>query len=139
MANAVTGYKLFSIETSKAVSPRFIQFIELDITGDAADVAWDLNDSGGTFWTAAKATSTGAAALAALLNIAAGAVDVMEPVASFKRSRVRLAAATGAGDYAEGMTSGIPTFTFNAGNGPTAEKLVLGFLMPQGYVPVSKD
>jgi hypothetical protein len=137
MANAVTNYRLFGAELSAAVSPGALQFMEIYIGGADSDVTWDLNDAGGTFWTAAKGDVTYGAiakkALAALLDMADGSYAFFQVWGGFINAFARVATASGTA-YSQSVTAGIPTFAFDTGNAPTADSIVIAWLMKPGAV-----
>lgn len=138
MAFALTGYRLMAVQTDKAVSPRFLQFVELDITATAADVALDLNNPAGTFWTAALANgtygATATAALASLNNVVIGARALLWDSATFILNRAR-AASDAVGVYTKtySATEKVPAYALHAGEGQTADTIVLCYEMKQGW------
>jgi hypothetical protein len=67
MAFALTKAKFYKLDSSSATQTLGYQCLEMTITRLAADVALDLSNPTGTFWTAAKADVTyGPLAMAAL-------------------------------------------------------------------------
>ena len=135
-----------AVESQKAVSPYYTQSLELVINGADADVALDLDNFTGTFWTAVLADGTygtiAAHVLAALKQIAQGAAAYLRTEGNFilYRSRVEvgsLAANTYSANY--NSTLKIPNFTFNAGNGPKGTNVILTWEMNPGWVPMQGD
>lgn len=74
MTFALTRFKAYAVESSEPLQKRFIQRVEMDVTGANTDVAYDFGDvtagSLGTFWTAVSATQPGTTALKAWRDIA---------------------------------------------------------------------
>lgn len=69
MALALTRVAAYGIESSEPLQKRFLQFLELDITGANTDATYDFGTYAGTFWTAVGATEPGATALKAIKDI----------------------------------------------------------------------
>ena len=144
MAFATTGYKLWAVETNKATSPEYVQYLEVDVTGANTDVAYDFGTTGGTFWTSAEGHATyGAKAIALkaiMYDICGKAMYPFHPVGDqLTAAYVPLAAASGATNYilANGTVSKSVDLTFKSGNAPTSHKLVLSWKMQPGFLPYS--
>ena len=69
MAFAVTSFEAYPINLDSAIVRRADQEFTMTITGTTADVALDIGNPVGTFWTAAGSSTIGAQALAALQAI----------------------------------------------------------------------
>lgn len=52
MAFGLTSIKAYGVPTYEYSGNKFVQYLEMDITGTTADVALDIGATGGTFWTA---------------------------------------------------------------------------------------
>lgn len=63
MAFGLSSIKAFGVPSYEYSGDKFLQVLELEITGTTADVALDIGDTSGTFWTDVSDT------------VAAGAVD----------------------------------------------------------------
>ena len=138
MAWQCVGLHSFGTETSKAVSPLCQQNLMLLVVGTAADVALDLGNPSGTFWTAALADptygSTAAIALQTLQSYDKAAAFAIPPGGNFVCYRARVVNASSTGDYAIGSwTNKIPNFAFAAGDGPGSTNVILSWGMPQGF------
>ena len=74
MTFALTKFQAYGVEISEPLQKRFIQRIEMDVTGANTDVAYDFGDvtagSLGTFWTAVSGTAPGSVALKAWRDVA---------------------------------------------------------------------
>lgn len=69
MAFALTKVKAWGVEAEEAVNKRYIQFVELDITGLNSNYDLDLGDVGsspGTFWNAVDGSEPGDTGLAVM-------------------------------------------------------------------------
>lgn len=51
MAFGVTSINAFGVETNEPTRSKYVQYLEMAITGTTADVILDIGDVGGTFWT----------------------------------------------------------------------------------------
>ena len=130
MAFALTGYKAWGIETSKAVSPECIQYLEVTITAANTDVAVDVGTTAGTFWTAVGTGTIPAAAKAALLDICSKADYSLVSAGTHTASWTRGATAA-ATVYTEvaGTVTNSRNLGFNSGSALTAGKIVLSWKM----------
>lgn len=50
MAFGLTSIKAYGIETAEATRSKYLQVLEMEITGTSADVALDIGNTSGTFW-----------------------------------------------------------------------------------------
>jgi hypothetical protein len=130
MAFALTAYKAWGIETNKAVTPDFIQYLEFTFTAANTDVSMDFGETGGTFWTAVGSGAVPAAAKAALLDICTKADYSLNSSGTHTASWTRGATA-GATVYTEvaGTVTNSRNLGFNSGSALTAGKIVLSWKM----------
>lgn len=130
MAFALTAYKAWGIETSKVVTPEFIQFLEITFTAANTDTAMDFGETAGTFWTAVGTGTIPAAAKAALLDICSKADYSLVSAGTHTASWTRGATAA-ATVYTEvaGTVTNSRNLGFNSGSALTAGKIVLSWKM----------
>lgn len=140
MAFALTSFQARSLDIQSTSKKRGVQQIVMGITGTTADVALDISNSAGTFWTAAQANATfGTLATKALAILVAlqSQVTALKDIKSEKLiARVRVATLSAAGQYTVTITSHLPSIAFNAADGETAISLLLEFEMVDGQFPV---
>ena len=138
MAFALTGYKAWGIETSKAVSPECIQYLEVTITAANTDVAVDVGTTGGTFWTAVGATAIPAAAKKYMYDFCSKA-DYSLPTLGTHNGLWSRAAAAASTTYIEtaGTVTNSRDITFNSGTAPTAATIVWAWKMKAGSATVT--
>lgn len=142
MAFACTKSKFYFVETSKAInSVDNLQFAEITITADAADVTWDVGDLAGAAWGAMDNTATGLSTLNALKTIKTGMDKIVSVTSAFMLDRAEVVTASAAGDYAKSYTAGdvMPSFAFLAANGPTADTLVLCWKLNPGQLGITAE
>ena len=138
MAFAITRCVVTGEFNTDTVKNRGFQRAELYCTAAATDVAYDLSNSGGTFWTATKSTAPGANSLAAIANIVAIGGKLIKVTGDFSQSYLR-ASATGTGAYTQSVTGNIPDIAFNASNGPTSIVIVLEWALPVSVMPITAE
>jgi hypothetical protein len=148
MAFQMLRAHLYASESSKAVSPFTLQTCEMVINGAAADVALDLDNFSGTFWTAALADGTyGAVALKiknALQNLAKGVASTHHVGGNFILYRPRVpagaeSAVTGAYSANYNDTTKLPNFVFATANGPQGTNIIVTWGMTPGIQPITID
>lgn len=130
MAFAITGYKAWGIESSKAVSPEIVQHLEMTFTAANTDVAYDLGTTAGTFWTSAGATTIPAAFKKMLYDFCAHAQYPLPTGGSIVATYSRGAAAA-ATVYTEvgGTVTNCQDLLFNGGNAPVSGTMVYSWKM----------
>lgn len=139
MAFALTAYSARSNEIGSVSYKKGIQQIILTITGSAADVALDLGNAAGTFWTAALADATygslAAKALESLQRISAQAIACVSVESAQILDRVQVATLTTTGQFK--LTTGTiaPDISFNAGDGETAYYIILNYELVNRVFP----
>lgn len=138
MAFALTKFRAYG-QLPDGASTRRRQMAELTITAAAADVDLDISDSGGTFWTAALADSDygdlAQSALTFLTNIAGASEGLIAVDSEDLLGRVKVASVSGAGQYELAVNSKLPDLTYNAGDGPTSQTLVLEWALNDSQMP----
>lgn len=128
MAFAVTGFTAYPISLDAAIERRADQAFVLTITGTTADVALDIANPTGTFWTAAGSSTIGAQALTAMKQIQliqahriscnlSGVDDLKQQVAT------GATLASTQFKYTSLSTDSIPSYALFAGEGLTSYKL----------------
>lgn len=143
MAFALTSaYAWVAANSSPIPNIRGDQWLELNITADAADVDLDIGDLGGTFWGAVDATSLGATVLAAVTAAypqwdSVGCIAI-ESVQLLDRQQV-LSADLAANKYAVAInsTTKLPEITFNAADGETSMCIRLKMRLDNGQPGVT--
>lgn len=139
MAFAVTAYKSYSLPAYEAVTNQFQQVVEMTITRLATDVALDLGNVGGTFWTAAGAAGVGVAALANFKTVvqkARAIVNVTSPEIENTFTRVVAAPATTQYRLAAASPSGLAVTLFSGDALPTLKVFLVVSLTP-GELPAA--
>lgn len=98
MAFALTKAAFYGSQLSDTVKKRGLQHAALYITGANTDIAYDLSNASGTFWTAAKAHATygtiASTASDALTAVAAASDSLVNVAGSHEPSYVRALSAT---------------------------------------------
>ncbi len=123
MAFALTAaYAYPELISAPTATRRGNQVIEIEYTAAATDVDLDIGDLGGTFWTAAGASTQGAGVLAAITALypqfsVGGCIAIQSDQLLPK---VQSAAAGSAGEYAVAINSTtlLPEITFHTAEGP---------------------
>ena len=134
MAFALTAFEALPVVVQGAQPRRAIQRVVFHATGTAADVALDIGNYTGTFWTAAGATDLGATALAEIQKIIAQVdyrVDLYAPEID---AQVRDAAAA-AGKYSLSFENHLPKYLLNAGAGLTSYHVTVDFHLLPNILP----
>lgn len=131
MSFALTSFKAFGLRCEGATRKHVRQRALLIATGTSADVALDISNYAGTFWTAALADATygkvATAAIAALKQIQAASSGLLAVLSPSLINRVKVASLTGAGQYTISITSSLPSIALNAGDGDTSYIIELEF------------
>lgn len=136
MAIALSKFAAYGEHNTDTVKDRGIQVAKFVLTGDAADVDYDISDFTGNFWTAVAASAAGAGAKAWLRANYSQFLSLVTVEGSFAQAYLR-AAAVGVGAYTQAVTSDLPDLAFNAADGPTRMVLILKWAMPEGSVPLT--
>ena len=121
-----------------AVKNRGFQRAELYCTAAATDVAYDISNASGTFWTAVGGTAPGANALAALQKIVTIGGTLIRAGGDFAETYNR-GSSTGSGIYTKSVTGNLPSIAFNASNGPTSIIIVLEWVLPVSVTPITAE
>lgn len=147
MSFAVTSFEAFGREIDEPLTTRFDQWLVLNYTGLAADVALDLgaavSGSLGTFWTAALADGTPANAAAAALalqtlqSIVPLALNSLSPDGPTLSAKARqVVAATGGYSQTVVAATKTPSIAIFAGEGVTSGTVYLKWDLKKGSRPV---
>lgn len=116
MAFVVTAVKCFGTEASEPVTSRFRQILQLTFTAAAADVALDLSNDTGTFWTSA-ANQTALNTYKRCMTKADTILAVSLPAVTDAKVRVGSAATLASGQYKQVSTPAGFSITSFAGEG----------------------
>lgn len=135
MAFALTRFRAYGIEVGEPVIKHFIQRVEMAITALAADVALDLGNNTGTFWTAVGGTEPGITGLQAMKDIQLKAAAFLEVNGTGVNEYLR-GAAVAAGVYTLTVVNVRPSIQYNAANGPTAYNIVLEWELKDDQEPI---
>ena len=140
MSFALTNYRAYGVLNDSATPRKARQYVELHVTGLAADVSLDISNDAGTFWSDALAdTDYGTVASSALEHIKKVA-DACEKLVSVDAEelvdRVKVAALTAPGQYTLAVNSKRPDIAFDAGDGETSYVLVLSWLLNDQELPL---
>ena len=142
MSFAVTKFRAGGIKLNGPSVKRSIQRVVLEITGTTADVALDLGDDSGTFWTDALADSEygalAAKALAALQAIVAQAVTLIDHKNDQNFDRLQAASASGT-SYQVAIQNKRPNYTYAASNGETSYVVELSYELINDQFPITEE
>lgn len=130
MAFALTSFRAFGIEASEPVTSRFKQIVQITYTAAVGDVALDLGNTTGTFWTAVA----NAAALNFWTRIQAKAdtlVTFVAPTITDAKARIASGGTVGAGQYKAVLTPAGFAVTSFAGEGVSGTLSMEFILKPQ--------
>lgn len=123
MAVTISSYKAYGIYIDEPITTRAWQVLNLVVAQAATDVAMDIANPVGTFWTSAAGTNAnGVAAQAVLTQLEAKAESrICWSAPEFQDPKTKVAVApAGATEYQITTTSVVPSFAFFAANAPTA-------------------
>ena len=133
MTRAITSFKAFAVYIDEPVTTRCIQHYNLVWTQANSDLAADLADVAGTFWTEAGASGVGLDAKTALAQIIAKAGNRISWCAPTIQDPKTLLAASGSlsatTQYQITTTSIVPSFLFYTAGAPTAVNFHLSVLL----------
>lgn len=135
MAFGVTSLKAFGVGTYEGNRDQFIQVLQMDITGVAADVALDIGAAAGTFWTSV-ANPTLNRIVQDIFTRVDHHISLSVPELLAK-TQIASGASTGAGQYkviAPQNTGFI--ITIHTGEGLTAYSLTMTWTLKQDHAPV---
>lgn len=138
MAFALTKVEAFGYYRDEVVTKRVaVQVLDLYITAANTDVALDLSNNTGTFFTAVGGTAPGAACLQAIKDIAVRAnfLKALQSEALLTRQAVGgLSVITGT--YGVAVSGKRPDISFFSTNAPTAYTLRVEWELKDGEQPV---
>lgn len=141
MAFAVTSFRAYGIDKFEALTNQFKQTVVIKGTALAADVALDLGNASGTFWSAADDTPTGLAASKAFAEILAKAdvlISLNSPEIEDTKARIASGGTLAAGQFkkvtAKGATLGYTLFT---AEGVTTFTIVAELSLLPGVLPTA--
>lgn len=138
MARVITSYKAYGIDISEPITTRAHQVLVLNWTQAAGDVAMDLANTSGTFWSEADNDATGLAAKQTLAQIISKQeARVCWTAPAIQDPYVQVAGApAGATEYQITTTSVVPSLAFFAASAPTAVQLVLVVVLAREQIAV---
>lgn len=140
MTFALTAYKAYATKTDRAVTPQYIQYLNMTITAANTDTTMDFGTTAGTFWTAATSTS-GAAAKLLMQEIGRKAESFHGVFGDMTKDSARLAAASN-DDYqlAAGTSTGLVDFTWaGGGDTPTTFDITLAWIMDRDVPAITRS
>lgn len=140
MAFAVTAYRVYGKEIDEAVTKTFEQTYQIDFTAAVGDVALDIGNTAGTFWTAAGGSAAGAVALAALktiIPVTQSRICWSLPQLQDLRSQEATAATLAATQYKLTTVTPVPSIAEFAGEGITSGTFSVTLLLKPEVLPVS--
>lgn len=135
MAFGVTAIKAFGVESSEPTRDKYVQYLEMDITGTTADVTLDIGDTGGTFWTSVSDSDK-----AAIIDSIYSKVDKHVSL-SVPELLAKVPIASGdtvaTGEYKVASPESTSfEITLFASEGLTAYSLAMSWTLKEGYLPV---
>jgi hypothetical protein len=130
MAFAITALKAFGIEASEPVTSRFKQIVQISWTAAVGDVALDIGNLSGTFWTAA-ANSTLQSIWARIQAKADVITAFNAPTITDAKARVASGATLASGQYKAVTTPAGLAITSFAGEGVSGTLTLELLLKPQ--------
>jgi hypothetical protein len=135
MAFGLTSIKAYGVPTYEYSGNKFVQYLEMDITGTTADVALDIGATGGTFWTAV-ADADANEAVQQIFKKVAKHVSLSVPQLLAK---VPVASGATLATTEYKVTSPQNTsfaITIYTGEGLTAYSLAMSWVLKEGELPV---
>lgn len=135
MAFGLTSIKAYGVPTYEYSGNKFVQYLEMDITGTTADVALDIGATGGTFWTAV-ADADANEAVQQIFKKVAKHVSLSVPQLLAK---VPVASGATLATTQYKVTSPQNTsfaITIYTGEGLTAYSLAMSWVLKEGELPV---
>lgn len=142
MAFAVTSYRAYPVDVAIDSNRKAIQHIEMTITGTSADVLMDFSNATGTFWTAAKTSTAGAAALTALtaiIGVSKGRKAFYLQGVTDGKVQTFTADTVATHGYKQTSATIVPDVTVFAGEGLTSYFFSLGVALNDGAYPVTSS
>lgn len=138
MAFGVTALKAFGTEAYQGNRKQFVQYLEMDITGLAADVILDIGDVGGTFWTSVGAPGAAKAkAVAEIFSRVDKHLSLSVPQLLAK-TQVTSGATVATTQYKVASPQSTSfTITIFAGEGLTAYSLAMSWTLKPNRDPVT--
>ncbi len=136
MTLALVKFIAHGTEVEEPVNKRYVQRAIFEITAATTDVALDIGDASGTFWTAVGATQPGTAALKALKDITARAKACIGLRSPQLMDRIQAASTSGT-DYTVVMDTDGPSIACASSNGESAWQIVVEWYLKDGAEPVT--
>ena len=138
MAFTLSSLKAYGLEATQPLTKRFFQVVEVNFAATAADVALDLGNPAGTFWTAVSGANAAAfvAWKTALANsdktVSVNCSEIFDP-----KARIASGAGLGAGQYKMVSTPDANfAITIQAGEGVAAGSIMIVTTLKSGLFPV---
>lgn len=136
MAFALTKFKAYGLKTQGPTRVLGQQVVELHITAANTDTDLDIGDDAGTFWGAVDATDLGAEALRLLKEIIADKAQGLLAVHGEELvGRLRVAAASGAGEYSLAVDNNRPNIGWFNTDAPTSYVVQLVYQLTDNLFP----
>jgi hypothetical protein len=124
--------KAFGTEVSEPLTKRFVQIFQLSFTALAADVALDLGNLSGTFWTAVA--NPEARNIWSRIQVKAETIMLVQ-CAPIMDAKTKVGGAPATGQYRQVSTPAGLAITQFAGEGVTAGTITLQVLLKAGQYP----
>lgn len=138
MAFGITRARFYGIEASKALTKKFVQHVELSITGTTADVALALGTPGSQFWTDVNNAAV-KLAFGQVQGIAQDTISVACPQVEDALVRIATSDTLATGEYKLVSTPAGVAITLFAGEGLTAYRVSLVFALQDNQLPIDYD
>jgi len=136
MAFAVTGLKTYGVAAYQPLNRQYEQVIQLDFTAAVGDVALDLGDAAGTFWTSVGATTNKAVFFDALTR-ATKVSNIQCAEIQDTKTLVRSGVSVATTQYKRVTTIAGLALTQFAGEGVTAGTVLIRLVLQPGVLPVA--
>lgn len=136
MAFGLSRISAYGIETAEPVRGKYLQVLELQVTALAADVALDIGNSAGTFWTNVANTAA-RNAVASIWPKVARHISLSVPEL-FAKTLIASGASTATGQYKiTSPQSSSFAITIHTGEGLTAYNIALVWALKGDELPVT--
>lgn len=138
MAFGLSSIKAFGVPSYEYSADKFVQFLEMEITGTTADVALDIGNTGGTFW-GDVSNSAAAGAVADIFAKVEKHVSLSVPELLAKTQVVSGATVATTEYKVASPQSTSFAITIYANEGLTAYNLCMSWTLKDGELPVSYE
>lgn len=140
MAFTLNSFVAYGVEAEEPLNNRYRQIAILNISAANTDVDLDIGDYAGTFWAAVDGSEPGDTALQAIKDIQTLAESFLGAKGTAMAPRLQVLTSAGsANQYVlamNGTNAQLPDITFHSGSAPTANILVLEWVLKANQEPV---